>query len=161
MATFNPLSLLALAQASNTDPNDTSETALRARGNQRKDLADQQERDNVTADPSRQYFSSFNNRPIGGLDQQWSPFYEGVQESGERATGNPDAKVSIGSAPGLTTDTERGTLPLSLQALPGASYNYDSFGFPVGMTQSRSKTLSPQEQEAQRRAAQPKPWSLG
>lgn len=67
----------------------------------------------------------------------------------------------VRGAEGLSTDTEgMGTLPLSLQGLDGADYGYDQFGMPTSVTFGK-RPLTKQQQDAQRQAAQPTPWSIG
>lgn len=77
---------------------------------------------------------------------------QALSERGGKVRGGPD---------GLLADTGgQGTLPLSLQGLDGASYGYDQFGMPTSASFGR-RPLTKEEQDAQRQAAQPKPWSLG
>lgn len=150
-----PLSLQALAAATKTDPNDTSEQALSTRANARKALLDQQQQAADAAHPldAQQAYNrdmeNTNNVLSGGVNAQWSPFFEALQEAGDR---NGGKSVSIGSAPGLPTDSTMGTLPASLRGLDGATYGYDAMGLPTSVSMNRKK---------QAPATQPAPWSLG
>jgi hypothetical protein len=148
------ISLQALARATNTDPNDTSQGAINARAQEKQNRYKTWEDQQVTKGTIPSFARS------SGYDSQWSPWFEALEESGQRLTGKPNPKMVIGGAPGLPTDTSAGTLPLSMQGLPGASYSYDSFGFPTGIA-AKAKPLTKEQQDAQRKAAQPQPWSLG
>lgn len=98
----------------------------------------------------------FNRRGQHMSNGGWGEWLEAVKEGEE---GGRQVKVD-GSGLALPEDTSKGTVPLSMQGLEGAGYQYDAFGAPVGVVQGK-KRLTKQEQEAQRKAAQPKPFSLG
>lgn len=100
--------------------------------------------------------TGFNRRGQRMSNGGWNEWLEAMKESGE---GGRQVKVD-GSGLALPDDTAKGTVPVSMQGLEGAGYQYDAFGAPVGVTQGK-KRLTKAEQEAQRKAAQPKPFSLG
>lgn len=167
---MTPISLQALASVTNTDPNDTSELALTARANARKSLLGVSQRDADNASPMdaqtayNRDMQGTNGVLSGGTNAQWAPFFESVQETGDR-TGKP---TSIGGAPGLPDNNEYGSLPVSLRGLSPAqgSYGYDSFGLPNSVTTAKRGLLNPSPkaqdaERARRAAAQPSPWSLG
>lgn len=92
--------LVQLAADSDTSPTDTSQQALGARAKvkaQQELVQQKQEIQGMPADQRGQasYFLDFNNRDIGGLKDQWGPFFEGVAEAGQRR--NMNSKLDVGS----------------------------------------------------------------
>jgi hypothetical protein len=86
---------------------------------------------------------------------QWARWFDQLKAM------NGGRMPSLKGAPGLPDDDHYGTIPVSLQNIPGASYGYDDFGAPVSMNAGGRKAETPEMQAGLRQAAQPKPWSLG
>lgn len=132
-------SLLGLAAATNSDPLDNGDIAIKARAAERRRLKYAQEDEATAARPDaiQQHANDqFNRRNDGDWnDLEWTPFFEKLNEAAER---NGSTRWGIGGMPGLPTDTQQGTVPLSLQGLQNATYDYDKFGFPVALHTKRS-----------------------
>lgn len=64
---------------------------------------------------------------------RWLDALNGLSQGGKK-------KVQTAGMDGLPTDTHYGTLPLSLQGLQGADYDYDDQGAPTGVRMKRGQT---------------------
>lgn len=135
------LTLQGLSQATGTDPDATDYNTLKARSDQRtavnnqaQDAFDESPMNPNSAQDS--YFASVDraNGPANAGDA-WSPFYEALSEAPERTTGNPNARLRIGGATGLSTDTGLGPVQMSPVTMNPVTMN------PVDMTHSTMQGL--------------------
>lgn len=68
---------------------------------------------------------------MSSRNPQWARWFDALKAM------NGGKVPTLTGAPGLPTDDHYGTLPLSLQNLPGAAYVDDDFGAPVGVRMKR------------------------
>jgi hypothetical protein len=68
---------------------------------------------------------------MSGRNPQWARWFDALKAM------NGGKVPTLTGAPGLPTDDHYGTLPLSLQNLPGATYVDDDFGAPIGVRMKR------------------------
>lgn len=125
--------LLGLAQATSTDPYDTSRMALDARARQRMSEEAQAEEERLAEGPA---FSGYmldlgrgdRNRRLLGLSDPmssnsgWDAWFESIREAGERQ--GKQAGFDLGESGLPDAPAPSGTLPLSLQGLKGVQYGY-------------------------------------
>ena len=144
-------SLQALASLTGTDPYATDPMSLDARSRLREQT-DTADADAAYADqqfnPENPYFGMNRNMLMERPSQQqartniigggrWNGLFEAIREAGERQGKN----VNYGGLEGIRTAARispfSGTVPLSMQDLPGIEYLRTAGGRPIGMQYRR------------------------
>lgn len=142
-----PAALQALADAAGAPLEYTDQQSLAARGRARQDLSHQQEEQTWErmgpggdiAAPVRDLVNQrmtdlFNRRDIGGNQAKWGPFFEAIQEAGDRQ----GMASGIGDVEGLSAaPAPQGTVPLALQGLQNVAYGTSPSGRPTSLKYKR------------------------